>query len=185
MRKVIIKILMICCAFILNLSLYSCNKVESNEIIEKNARGMVSFVNEFYNPYRNDITSDYNGIAIELKSNNNLAKFECKTDNGSFSTSESSLTQNLEVGNILCWYPNDGASQENTELTIIEIIAMVNDNIVGFAIIEIEDAGICYATLITSIEFPKINGKYQKITQDYVEERINTIKNEYNNIPII
>ena len=61
--------------------------------------------------------------------------------------------------------------------TFIEIINYEGENIVGFTLLDAFYNGGYYASKkIVSIEFPKINGEYQDISLDYVNERINEIK---------
>ena len=62
-------------------------------------------------------------------------------------------------------------------IIFIEIINYEGENIVGFTLLDAFYNGGYYASKkIVSIEFPKINGEYQDISLDYVNERINEIK---------
>lgn len=73
----------------------------------------------------------------------------------------------------------------------IHIVLQEGENIVGYAVVEIytddlgRDAGqikMYYAKLLKSVSFPKVNGSYQEITNQYVESEIKQIKNKSSDI---
>lgn len=67
----------------------------------------------------------------------------------------------------------------------VNIVIREEENIVGYAVVEIytndlenEPAQTYYAKLLRSVSFPKVNGKYQKITAKYVASEMEQIKSE-------
>ena len=69
----------------------------------------------------------------------------------------------------------------------INIMLYEGNNIVGYAVVEIrtedafdaaEQTYMYYAKLLESVSFPKVDGNYQQITDEYVESEIERIKSE-------
>lgn len=62
----------------------------------------------------------------------------------------------------------------------IDVIIKADENIIGYAIIEIgcpyPDVFILYSALKTSVYFPKVNGEFQQITEAYLAQQIVTAK---------
>ncbi|MCD7788115.1 MAG: hypothetical protein LUH59_04205 [Firmicutes bacterium] len=61
----------------------------------------------------------------------------------------------------------------------IEIIVYENDNIIGAALLTVSCEGSVYtATLAETVNFPKIDGKYQNVTEELVAEHLEGIEAE-------
>ncbi|MCD8003037.1 MAG: hypothetical protein LUG88_03880 [Clostridia bacterium] len=61
----------------------------------------------------------------------------------------------------------------------IEIIVYENDNIIGAALLTVSCEDSVYtATLAETVNFPKIDGKYQNITEEFVAEHFEGIEAE-------
>ena len=67
-----------------------------------------------------------------------------------------------------------------TENAYVNIISYAGKHIVGYASVEIyelpsednENSGMFMARLLASVAFPKVDGKYQKITKEYVQDQL-------------
>ncbi|MCD7747642.1 MAG: hypothetical protein LUI61_04840 [Firmicutes bacterium] len=61
----------------------------------------------------------------------------------------------------------------------IEIIVYENDNIIGAALLTVScEESVYTATLAETVNFPKIDGKYQNITEKLVAEHLEGIEAE-------
>jgi len=97
----------------------------------------------------------------------------------------------FEIGNdtTIYWtniYPTFEEYMEST--AYINIVIQEEENIVGYAVVKVytndlenAPAQTYYAKLLKSVSFPKINGKYQKITSEYVQSEMESIAD---NIPV-
>ncbi len=109
------------------------------------------------------------------------ATFEISVDRGNFFTGGfSPLFQKATLCReaTIYWTPDD--DDELIDLAYIDVIVKVENNIIGYAVIKItnpEDSFQTYKVeIIKSVIFPKIDGKYQKVTQKQVERKIKAAK---------
>lgn len=67
---------------------------------------------------------------------------------------------------------------ERIENIYIDIIVRSNDHITGYAVIHIKPANKpgFQSTLLTSVSFPQIDGEYQDIPEEYVQQQIQSVK---------
>ncbi len=76
------------------------------------------------------------------------------------------------------WTPDD--NDEIIDLAYIDVIVKVENKIIGYAVIKITNRSENYedpnAEIIKSVIFPKIDGKYQMVTQSQVKRRIAAAK---------
>ena len=159
-----------------------------NRIIENYIGSSLLFVNRNFYLLPDNDNAGYEGITYKMLTNNADTKYYCRIDGkGSFSNDEILLNKTISYDEELCWYvPKDYTYDDfknmefkDTDIltTFIEIINYEGENIVGFTLLDAFYNGGYYASKkIVSIEFPKINGEYQDISLDYVNERINEIK---------
>ncbi len=84
----------------------------------------------------------------------------------------------IRCGETICWRPDN--KDELIDLAYIDVIVKVENNIIGYAVIKITDPEGSFQTyiaeIIKSVAFPKINGKYQMVTQSQVKRRIAAAK---------
>ena len=73
----------------------------------------------------------------------------------------------------------DSEEKWNGDVTHIDIVVKDGDSIVGLAVVRITKNGDMFhwkGELLKQIEFPKVNGEYQNVTEEYVNNRIAEIK---------
>ena len=121
-----------------------------------------------------------NLITVEHSDAN--AIFEITVDKGCFlhiGTQGYVQTLTVNNGDTVRWqeFTPEGV-YEKFEIAYVEIIAKVDDKIVGYAVIKISpENGLSFnAEIVKSAIFPKVDGQYQKVTQKQVEAKINAVK---------
>lgn len=120
-------------------------------------------------------TSGIRNNAIKVKHTDNTV-FECTVDKGYLVISNDDSGKNviIESDETIYWTPYDDKLATWTDLAYVQIVLKDEDNIIGYAIIEIKqnpEYGLNYdAEILKSVVFPKVNGQYQSIT----EEDVNT-----------
>ncbi len=125
-------------------------------------------------------TSGVRNNAIKVQHTDNTI-FECTVDKGYLviSNDESGKNVLIESGETIYWTPYDDELATWIDLAYVKIILKNEDNIIGYAIIEIKqnpNSGLNYhAEILKSIVFPKINGQYQFITDEYVNTTMASI----------
>lgn len=68
----------------------------------------------------------------------------------------------------------------DTDRVFVDVILRADKYIIGYAVIEIVDVdgkeGFVYHTrMLKSVSFPQVNGKYQKVSEKYVQEQIQLV----------
>lgn len=124
------------------------------------------------------------------------ATFDISVDGGRFVLWDSGkvtvLDSTFNVGNetTIYWTNLLGMSENRTGVqrytkneAYADIIVRDGDSIVGYAVIKVytpdpenEPAQSYYALLLKSISFPKIDGKNQNVTEEYVNSQIEQVK---------
>ncbi len=125
-------------------------------------------------------TSGIPNNAIKVKHYEENAKFELHVDNGEFwvvNCQEYLQTATVDNGDTVYWHLN----QDDREIKIayVDIIAKLDDYIVGYAVVKIsqEDNTLNFrAEIIKSAVFPKVGDKYQKVSSKQVQEKIKYVK---------
>ncbi len=144
----------------------------NDKIVEKNEE-IVELNSWFF-------TSGIPNNAIKLKHPEENVKFELKADNGVFwivDTQEYLQMATVNNGDTVYWHLADNDKQ--FEITYVDIIAKIDDNVVGYAVVKIfkdNNSSDYEAELLKSVVFPRVGGEYQQVTQDQVDERIQTAK---------
>jgi len=90
-----------------------------------------------------------------------------------------------------CWWPyeigQEGIPSMDWEIrqAFVEIVLKIDNNIIGYAVVEIfktyqpdTNYSSFRARVLRSALFPKIDGEYQDVTQEYVKTIIERIKNK-------
>ena len=74
----------------------------------------------------------------------------------------------------------NGSFPVQPEKAYVEILIRKDEHIIGYTVIKIymhsKDSLSYLAKILKSVSFPKINGEYQKISYEYVRDKIDTIK---------
>ena len=131
---------------------------------------------------------------IEMKHPDENVVFNCSVDNGyfqlyfyngnivSYGEAVSTKNINLHSGDIIHWYGYEIGGGNPTENAIIEIVLNLDENIMGYVVIEAyrnyDSIPHYSANILKSVLFPKIDGEYQKISEKYVKAAIEKIKAE-------
>lgn len=97
-----------------------------------------------------------------------------------------------ENGKIFFWHPRIYWFDENDEMhfeqnkvdsVYVDIIVRENENIVGFAVVKIwmvDEASLSYRpTVIKNVRYPMVDGKYQNVSQNTVQNDIVRAKVEH------
>ena len=126
------------------------------------------------------------GIVFTLSHQDSNAVFKCLADRGSLVIrgTPPKYTQNTLVtpGGTVTWVPfeNDMRQPPLAEQAYISIILSLNLNIVGYAVIRINQPSefTWQAELLLSVVFPQINGTYQNVTVEQLNTLIQNLKNK-------
>ncbi|HCC36231.1 MAG TPA: hypothetical protein DEQ14_00665 [Treponema sp.] len=116
--------------------------------------------------------------------------FICTVDNGYFSIvyEKNNMTKNLSVhsGDTITWFSREMENWSKwVDHAFIEIILESGENIIGYAVIEVNlrvPRSNFYAVVIKSVLFPQVDGKYQNISEEYVKAAIEKVKEETMNV---
>lgn len=125
---------------------------------------------------------------IKLKYADKNVQFNCIVDKGNFLINNSQNVKNvtLKSGDGFHWRPYEKdengqfTSKYKVERAFVEIILKNDENIIGYAIVEMYPVGKAKlsfkAKTLKSAIFPKIEDEYQNITEYQVRSIINKIK---------
>ena len=108
--------------------------------------------------------------------------FGVKAESGLFMTNTSSANPNtltVDSGKTATWLPEEGQSQDYVVFT-----AWAGEHIVGYAVVKIQPAvgdavvgGPMYEVeLLGSATFPLMDGQFQNVTEEYIQEQIDELK---------
>lgn len=179
--KKILRIIIIC---ILSCALTSCKSPnKENNIIEDDANYIVECVYPWY-----DIGSSFNCMPVMIQDYSDKYTYDAWCDNGYVLTANDgtlhkSLT-NIKNSYWIGWEP--GTSLLDDEFDYFEkayfvIVKKELDNIVGYIIISLvqdDDVYFAYDSKIEVIgNFSKVNDDFQNVPIDYIEEKLEGIKN--------
>ncbi len=137
------------------------------------------------------------GIPLKLSAEEHPdATFEVSTEEGSLLLWENNRITTMnspsEVGNGTTIYWNNIYQTNENDVekymgatAYINIVIREKGNIVGYAVVEIHTddlenapAQTYDAKLLKSVSFPKVDEKYQKITNEYVQSQMEQVRNE-------
>lgn len=145
----------------------------SNGIKEESVSDMIELHTWYF-------TSGLPNNAIKVNHNDNTV-FECTVDKGYLGISMSDNSKSITIGSeeTMYWNAFDDEVATWVDLAYVQIILKDEDNIIGYAVIEINqdpEQGLNYhAEILKSVVFPKINGQYQFITEEYINTSIASI----------
>lgn len=198
------KKLIILFMFIMSITLMSCEMNQNQEVKpqEQEVKIVEKENNEIikdYAPYFSH-AQGVNRLQIMLKNNGEQYKYDAFCDNGGIEVTRISGEFEKEINDftisndIVGWRPinrnvRDGSDPYESEIfqyAYVVIIQKEENHIVGCAILELtlDDVDEYHnkfvraytAELIVSISFPKVNGEYQEVTREYIENKLNKIK---------
>ena len=156
---------------IMALGLFACGGNGYTEVETEDMVGLHTWI----------FTSGIPNNAIVLKHNDENAIFECTTDNGQFlgyGLRQYSKYATLKPNDTIYWRGWEDSSGETTQHAYVDIILRVDDNIIGYAVIEIlQNTPVAYtASVLKSALFPKVQGEYQTITGEQIASIIENNK---------
>jgi len=106
------------------------------------------------------------------------AVFYCTVDNGYIDIRQPGSLKNMSVhsGNTIYYWHGIGLVSN----AFIEILLKSEENLIGYALIKVNSRNAVSheAVLLKSVLFPQINGKYQKVSEEYVKAAIEKVKDE-------
>ena len=161
------KIITLWVALIMCLGLFNgCGK---EDFVEVETHDMIELHTWFF-------TSGMPNNAIVFKDTNKSTVFECSVDNGNLKASSTQYVKNLvaKPDDTIYWQ-----TDATIEQAFIEIILKIEDNIVGYAVIEIlqNNTSVDYkASVCKSALIPKVNDEYQNVTEKQVKTAIEKAK---------
>ena len=95
-------------------------------------------------------------------------------------SSETSVT--VSSGTTVFWsyrhYDENGMLTAGSDTVWLEFINRKDSDIIGYAVVKVEKLGYCNyeAEVIKAVSFPKVNGKYQEVTEEQVNQLIDSAK---------
>lgn len=111
------------------------------------------------------------------------AVFEVSADGGELILWEGGHVTPLETpftavnGGTIYW--SDLSPAGNGDRAYIDIVTLVGENIVGYAVVEIYVSDyVYYAKLLKSVSFPQVDGSYQAISGEYVRAEMERARGE-------
>jgi hypothetical protein len=124
---------------------------------------------------------------IKLKHSDESVVFECSVDEGTLSvfggSYESSqknvIAKSGDDSFSIAWYSEHTAyvPEDFSQQAFIEIILKIDNNTIGYAVVEVSrDRYIFTGKLLHSALIPKVDGKYQAVTEEQVKVAIEKIK---------
>ena len=148
------------------------------EFVEERTENMIELHTWFF-------TSGLLNNAIKVKNSDENAIFACSVDKGCFGAKNNAQAKKnliIKSGETVYWSAFDLDTESKIMQAYVEIIVNVDDNIIGYAVIEIniiKENSLDYsANIIKSVLFPKIGGQYQNVSREHVKTMIEKIKME-------
>jgi len=155
---------------------FSMNNQNDDDKTEVETKDMVELHTWFF-------TSGIPNNAIVVKHDDENVTFECIVDQGQFwvyDLQQYSKHVKLKPNNTIYWHGWENGSDEIIQHAFVDIILKVEDNIIGYAVIEIiPTTPLAYmASVLKSAFFPKVQGEYQTITGEQIANIVEQIKNK-------
>jgi len=126
-------------------------------------------------------SNPYPNYLITMRHTDENIVFKCNVDNGLLGNPEgSNVSKNLNAhsGDQILWTGSEPLN--NGQLfrqAFIEIVLKVEQNNIGYVVSEINvSANEVSNSVIKSVLFPRINGKYQNISEEYIKTKIEKVK---------
>ena len=148
---------------------------ETNRIVRMQTQGMIEIELDtwyFTSGIPNNLISvKYSGVDADK------VIFTCKTNSASLFDRNDGWKNEVTLcpDGTVCWW-----NSEYPDIAYVDVIVRKNGNIIGYALISIQKTeGLDYKARVTeSAIFPIVNGKYQNITDSYVETLLEKAKKE-------
>lgn len=128
-------------------------------------------------------TSGVPNNAIKLNHTESDVNFICTVDKGrlwNYELHEFDKYLVVKTGSTIYWDSYDEDEEINKYDSVLEVVLKKDDRIIGYAIIEIESIkeSLDYkANVLKSALFPKVNGQYQEVTEEYIKAKFEKLKN--------
>ncbi|MCD8312387.1 MAG: hypothetical protein LUD43_07860 [Firmicutes bacterium] len=129
------------------------------------------------------VTSSGDAVKYSASSGRFLLVTETGDGTGTYQVSDVGSTYDMSLTSdaVIYWSfaENSDGDADGDVVDKIEIIVYENDNIIGAALLTVSCEDSVYtATLAETVNFPKIDGKYQNITEELVAEHFEGIDAE-------
>ncbi len=130
-------------------------------------------------------------LDISVEKGHFVEGFKDIDSNGEFQGREGSTTARKQISSILdrtiywrYWEvdPETGKATTSWETVLtdvyIDVVLRDGDNIIGYAVIKLENTDLSRYEmyLLKSVYYPKILDNYQKVTEEYIQDQIETVK---------
>ena len=164
------KILSILNLIILSVIVIGCSK----NVKEKTLKNLAYFRVEQYSVAMSSVP----GLSIELSLDE--ANFLCETTNGSFTFNDEVKSKVFESGEEFYWCPHfkQGLNQSVVRVeedSYVDVKILIDSQIIGYAVVKIncsKDDFLYTSKLLVSKIFVDMNGDYQSVSEEYVNQRI-------------
>ncbi|MCD8056703.1 MAG: hypothetical protein LUE25_08385 [Clostridiales bacterium] len=129
------------------------------------------------------VTASGDTVKFSASSGRFLLVTETGDGTGTYQVSDVGTTYDMSLSSdaMIYWSleENSGEDADGDVVDKIEIIVYENDNIIGAALLTVSCVDSVYtATLAETVNFPKIDGEYQNITEELVAEHFEGIEAE-------
>ncbi|MCD7831798.1 MAG: hypothetical protein LUI01_06005 [Firmicutes bacterium] len=129
------------------------------------------------------VTASGDTVKYSASSGRFLLLTETGDGTGTYQVSDvgSVYDMSLTSDTVIYWSfaKNSDGDADGDVVDEIEIIVYENDNIIGAALLTVScEESVYTATLAETVNFPKIDGKYQNITVEYIAEHFEGIEAE-------
>lgn len=178
------------------LSLLTGCHIDENNVNNYDSYGYVAFAKVAYNGeiasiegvegiIEIDLDSWYftsgvpnNAIKVKYPTEDEKVTFECKTNKGKFWWGNEYVDKaTIKQNDTIYWHADSDIPCGDT--IYIDIIVKNDQNIIGYAVIEAEQTenSLEFTAKVLKTEiYPKINDKFQEITEEYVSKAIEKIQ---------
>lgn len=129
------------------------------------------------------VTASGDAVKFSASSGTFLLVTETGDGTGTYQVSEVGSTYDMSLSSdaMIYWSfaENSSDAADGDIVDEIEIIVYKNNNIIGAALLTVSCEDSAYtATLAETINFPKIDGKYQNITEEMIAEHFEMLETE-------
>lgn len=174
MGKILKKLILIMIILTIIFGAFTFTGCEKKEFVEIETNNIIELHTWHF-------TSGVPNNAIRIKYNNENVEFECSVEKGQLWSYE--LQKNvkkiiLKSNDTVYWQVWEEGMEGIIENTFIDIILKINNRTIGYVVIEVLQINpINYSpNVLKSVLLPKINGKYQNVTEIQIRKAIEKVK---------
>ena len=135
---------------------------------------------EVFTPfYPNGASSLVASCPIRLVYTNQEITYDCSVDESYIGGLNPQKTCTYKYNSYIYWHESNKDTQL-IDYDYINIVLKDNDNIIGFAVVVIKHIGnyVYSSSILKSVIFPKVDGKYQNITSEQINRFIDECKDK-------